>query len=252
MSLGNDPLGTEPLAAEGLASNRASAFNYCNAWDSLLPPVDGEISAKDRQHLWGAYSAYTLSIAAPTFTGTIDDISLELNADPQVYDYSSYFTDATSYSISPAVPASWNFDTSTCILTVTPDEVGTYGDFTITATNVTDSVSSNAFTVTVTESAFSGGYLPFTDRPPRKLKRKEEKEVLEPIIEALAQRVVEATEIDITKDIEVALRLKVDQERLVYKNLYLTWLKQEVAIQAEIKKRKRRKDEESLIMLLLH
>jgi len=35
--------------------SRASAFNYCNPYDHVLPPVSGTIGAADRQHLWGLY-----------------------------------------------------------------------------------------------------------------------------------------------------------------------------------------------------
>lgn len=39
-------------ASEG---SRVSAFNFCNPFDHVLPPVDGSIGALDRQHLWGLY-----------------------------------------------------------------------------------------------------------------------------------------------------------------------------------------------------
>ncbi len=37
-------------------ANRLSQFNFCDPFDHVLPPVDGTISALDRQHLWGLYT----------------------------------------------------------------------------------------------------------------------------------------------------------------------------------------------------
>jgi len=94
---------------------------------------------------------FTVSYAtgAPLFLGTIQDIELNKDSDAQDYDLSSYFANATSYSISPAIPANWTFNTSTGVLTVDPTTLGDYGPFTATGINAAGSDSSNAFAVRV-------------------------------------------------------------------------------------------------------
>jgi hypothetical protein len=55
--LGDFPLGTEPLGTEeGITAADAdllSAFNFCNPFDTVLPPPDSDVSGLDMQHLWG-------------------------------------------------------------------------------------------------------------------------------------------------------------------------------------------------------
>ncbi len=41
---------------EDSAAARASAFNFCDPFDHVLPIPDGTISTLDRAHLWGLYS----------------------------------------------------------------------------------------------------------------------------------------------------------------------------------------------------
>lgn len=38
-----------------VAANRASAFNFCNPFDHVLPIADATVSSDDRAHLWGIY-----------------------------------------------------------------------------------------------------------------------------------------------------------------------------------------------------
>ena len=38
-------------------NDRASAFNFCNPFDTVLPIVDGSVGKKDRHHLWGLSTA---------------------------------------------------------------------------------------------------------------------------------------------------------------------------------------------------
>jgi len=101
----------------------------------------------------GTRSPYGLfsgkALAAPVFSGTIPDASYDFDSGNQITDYSSYFTGATSYSISPSVESGWSFDTLTGILTVDTDDANTFGPFTITGTNLSGSDSSNAFNITV-------------------------------------------------------------------------------------------------------
>jgi len=47
------------------SGNRASAFNFCNPFDHILPPVDGDIENLDRQHLWGLYTGIEVGTGAP-------------------------------------------------------------------------------------------------------------------------------------------------------------------------------------------
>ena len=96
------------------------------------------------------------ALAPPVFTGTIPDISVTENTGTHSYDLSTYFTGATSYSISPAVEAGWSFNTSTAELVVDTDDVNTFGPYTITGTNASGSDSSNAFGVTVVSAVKTG------------------------------------------------------------------------------------------------
>jgi hypothetical protein len=89
-------------------------------------------------------------IPAPTFSGTIADITQAIGDTAVVIDVGATFTGATSYAISPAVPAGWSFDTATGRLT-TKTDIALARTFTVTGSvvgNVT-TASSNAFTVTI-------------------------------------------------------------------------------------------------------
>ena len=103
--------------------------------------------------------AWDQAVSPPIFSGTIPDISLEESASTTEYDLSTYFTGATSYSISPAVEAGWSFNTTTGVLTILPDTIGDFGPYTVTGTNAGGSDSSNAFAVAVTAEvvALPGG-----------------------------------------------------------------------------------------------
>ena len=104
----------------------------------------------------GSISLVTLrgySGGPPVFAGSVPDIDLTEDTGSHTYDLSTYFTGATSYSISPSVETGWTFNTSTAELVVDTDEVGVFGPFTVTGTNPAGSDSSNAFDVTVSEAA---------------------------------------------------------------------------------------------------
>ncbi len=97
--------------------------------------------------IWRKYGDFSgKSGTPPVFAGTIPDISA---SGTTITDLSSYFTGATSYSISPAVESGWTFDTGTGILTVEPGDAGTFGPYTVTGTNAVGSDDSNAFSVIV-------------------------------------------------------------------------------------------------------
>lgn len=100
--------------------------------------------------------AWNQTLAAPVFSGTIPDISVVENTSTHSYDLSTYFTGATSYSISPSVESGWSFNTSTAELIIDTDDVNTFGPFTVTGTNASGSDSSNAFGVEVTAAAVGG------------------------------------------------------------------------------------------------
>jgi len=105
--------------------------------------------------LGGDYSNKAAS--PPVFAGTIPNISATEGDSDVITDLSTYFSGATSYSISPAVEAGWNFDTVTGILTVDTDDVNTFGPYTVTGTNAAGSDNSNAFSVVISAAVATGG-----------------------------------------------------------------------------------------------
>jgi hypothetical protein len=97
--------------------------------------------------LYGSFAGKVAS--PPVFSGTIPTITADEGDADVITDLSTYFSGATSYSISPTVEAGWNFDTVTGILTVDTD-YGFFGPYIVTGTNVSGSVNSNNFSVTMT------------------------------------------------------------------------------------------------------
>lgn len=87
--------------------------------------------------------------AAPTFTGTIPDQSAT-EGYPVTDSFASYFGNANSFTIDN-LPDGMGFSPTTCTLSGAPssDAVGVSVTSTITATNDTGSVDSNAFTWTI-------------------------------------------------------------------------------------------------------
>jgi len=130
-----------------------------------------------------AVGAWDQGISPPVFSGTIADISETESTGTHSYDLSTYFTGATSYSISPAVEAGWTFNTSTAELIIDTDDVNSFGPYTITGTNAGGSDNSNAFGVEVTaavEEIIGGGgwaYLYDYEYEHRKRKKKELEEL---------------------------------------------------------------------------
>lgn len=127
---------------------------------------------------YGSFSGK--ATAPPVFSGTIADISESVNTGSQVFDLSTYFTGATSYSISPAVETGWTFNTSTGVLTIETDTVGDFGPYTVTGTNAGGSDNSNAFNVTITaipDVSATGGFWFDYDR--EYIRRKAKQEELE-------------------------------------------------------------------------
>ena len=135
-------------------SGFSSGFNagFDNVWHTTLG-VNGLPSL-----LYGDLT--TKTVTAPIFAGTIPDISVTFNTSTYQYDYSTYFTGATSYSIAPAVEAGWSFNTGTGVLTVDTDALGTFGTYVITGTNAGGTDDSNAFSVVVAEAVVKAGGAP--------------------------------------------------------------------------------------------
>jgi len=99
----------------------------------------------------------------------------------------------------------------------------------------------------VTES-FSGGFFDYPlDRRPKK---KEDKKAAV-IIERIAEKIAATPIIETNKDVELALRIKLEHENIKYKKLYLQWTKQQIKTK-EAKRKKRKQEDEMIIMLMLH
>jgi hypothetical protein len=121
---------------------------------------DGSVDEGDRLHLLNLYSGISLSaVTPPVFSGSLSNLDVTTNSEKTI-DYSDYFTDATSYSISPAVESGWSFNTSTGALTILETDVARYGAYTITGTNSGGSADSNEFYIHVRLGSTGGSYRP--------------------------------------------------------------------------------------------
>jgi len=139
----------------------AKRFSMLNFGTQPIIPLfipDGSVDEGDRLHLLTLYSGISLSaVTPPTFNGSLSDIDVAANSEKTI-DYSGYFTDATSYSISPAVESGWSFNTSTGVLTILESGVSRYGAYTITGTNTGGSANSNEFYIHVRAGSAGGNY----------------------------------------------------------------------------------------------
>jgi hypothetical protein len=88
----------------------------------------------------------------PVLLGSIPNLSAAFDTGAHQYELGDYFSGATSYAIAPAVEAGWTFNTTTGQLEIDTDDEGTFGPYTVTATNGNGSTDSNAFTVKVSVS----------------------------------------------------------------------------------------------------
>lgn len=132
------------------------------------------------------FAAGPAAVSAPVFAGIIPDITATFGDSDAVTDLSTYFTGATSYAIAPAVETGWTFNTSTGVLTVDTDEANTFGPYTVTGTNAGGDTASNAFGVTISELASTGGSWSPPKKVTTKLKKKDDS-VLESIYELVAK-----------------------------------------------------------------
>ena len=114
---------------------------------STLSFPDGSVDTEDRYALLGLYSGNIG--AAPEFIGPIGNISAVSASGAHEYDLAFYFSGATSYAIAPALETGWSFDTNTGLFTIDTDADGTFGPYTVTATNASGNTDSNTFTVKV-------------------------------------------------------------------------------------------------------
>lgn len=88
----------------------------------------------------------------PTLLGQIPNLSAAYDSGTHQFDLSEYFANADTYAIDPALETGWSLDTNTGILTIDTDVEGTFGPYTVTATNGNGDTESNAFTVKVSVS----------------------------------------------------------------------------------------------------
>jgi hypothetical protein len=87
----------------------------------------------------------------PAFNGTISNIS-SARVVPLSVDFSTYFSNADSYSITNA-PSGSTFNTATGVLTWATPTIGTTSSVKITGTNGDGSTDSNTFDITITAQA---------------------------------------------------------------------------------------------------
>jgi hypothetical protein len=124
---------------------------------------------------------------APSFIGSIPNITWPQNSGSHAYALGAYFSSATSYSIAPAIEAGWTFNTTTADFSVDTDAAGVFGPYVVTGTNTIGSADSNGFTVTVTLAAsvaeeatggwnFYVAYEQHTKARRKKLKEQEQKQ----------------------------------------------------------------------------
>lgn len=104
---------------------------------------------------------YSPTAGAPALIGGVGPLKLVKDRPERQFELALVFSGAgMSYSISPAVEAEASFNTSTGVLTWNPLNAGTFGPYTVTATNANGSTDSDAFTVTVQLTAPSTALFP--------------------------------------------------------------------------------------------
>lgn len=136
------------------ALKRRSIIQIGLPWRDRLPTPDGTFTSADRYMLAGLYSG--LVAAAPVQLEAVPNLSAGFDTGTHDFDLSEFFSGQTSYSIAPAVEVGWSFDVNTGILTIDTDDESTFGPYTVTATNGSGNVDSNAFTVKVSASTVTG------------------------------------------------------------------------------------------------
>jgi hypothetical protein len=92
----------------------------------------------------------------PALVGQIPNLSSGYDTETHQFELGDYFSGATSYAIAPAVEAGWTFNTTTGQLEIDTNAEGTFGPYTVTASNANGDTDSNAFLVVVSEYWGSG------------------------------------------------------------------------------------------------
>ena len=107
---------------------RAAVIGTARAW--YRNPHPSNVDAAQRASISQVYPVAVFQGAPPpVFSGPIPDISEIENTGTHSYDLSTYFTNAVTYSISPAVEAGWTFNTSTAELIIDTDDVNSFGPY---------------------------------------------------------------------------------------------------------------------------
>lgn len=124
---------------------RAAVIGTARAW--YRNPHPSSMNASQRAAVGQVYPVALFTQPAPIFSGTISNISELYDSGSYMYDFTTYYTYATSYAISPDLETGWSF--SAGILTIDTDGLGNFGPFTVTGINSVGQVDSNSLTVQV-------------------------------------------------------------------------------------------------------
>lgn len=124
---------------------RAAVIGTARAW--YRNPHPSGMDAPQRASVAQVYPVALFTQPAPIFTGTIDDISELYDSGSYMYDFTTYYTYATSYAISPDLETGWSFVSG--VLTIDTDGLGNFGPFTVTGINSSGQTDSNTFTIQV-------------------------------------------------------------------------------------------------------
>jgi hypothetical protein len=93
---------------------------------------------------------YSTPASAPTLVGGVGELRLVQGRAAQEFNLAAIFAGSgITYSISPALEAEASFNTATGVLTWDPINAGTFGPYTVRATNSSGFVDSDAFNVVV-------------------------------------------------------------------------------------------------------
>lgn len=128
-------------------NRRASAITPGMPFRGMCPLPDTSLASEERYLMAGFYAGLIATL--PILLEQIGNISTGSASGAHAYDFAGYFSGETGYSISPAVETGWTFNTSTGVLTIDTDADGTFGPYTVTASNGAGDVDSNPFTVKV-------------------------------------------------------------------------------------------------------
>lgn len=124
---------------------RAAIIGTARAW--YRNPHPSSMNAAERAAVGQTYPVALFSQPAPIFTGTVNDISVIYASGTYMYDFTTYYTYAMNYAISPDLKPGWSFVLG--VLTIDTDGLGNFGPFTVSGINSTGQADSNDFTIQV-------------------------------------------------------------------------------------------------------